>query len=543
MGQNPPLPLPVMLSAPVDTTKLRAILQIAFAQPVRHVNIMYDGWHEIGDRPAEASARIAELRRRLRGDPTDAELYDEMRCWYALVDDRRAADDCATKARDFYLRRLQLRPTDPDLLCRLGNLPLDWNELIDAHRRLVEAVRIDSHHWRAWLAMSQVHLLLAEQHLAAYQENMPSSPVAQPLTDPRNMPEILRVGFPASRQPPARQEKAMRPAGDAAPRTAQWGEIRQDFGKASTALEKAFAIAPSEPAVRLRRVEQRVFWTEAVAAAGCDKEAIGKATEGFEAENLLDLRAALAARPEDVDIIAIANGFEIEAAKRRVDKANPESANAETNRLLKQAAGRLDRIAAKADARTAARASVAAAWMYVQLGQEDQASVHAHFAIVADPDNPRTWEVYLALLVDDAPTSRYLSVARRCAARFDESEFQIRLADALARSGDVYEGLRVVRQLRLRKPEEFHAKLTEAVLLLKIGDGREMRHVIQLLDETSAEARETSDEGLQTLCELLRACAQIVGGNATLGRVLLDDLAVRYPDDSRITAVSASIGK
>jgi hypothetical protein len=209
--------------------------------------------------------------------------------------------------------------------------------------------------------------------------------------------------------------------------------------------------------------------------------------------------------------------------------------------LVSKRIERLEMIAARAEKPTAARASVVAAWLCNLIGQRFRANLHIQFAIASDPNNPQAWAAFLAALANLGPASEYLSVARRCAARFDAVDFQLRLADALAKSGDDMQALHVIWHLRQREPDHLIARLSEAILLLKIGDRAMIPRVLELLDRSAAAAREDSDAGLQPLCELLQACAQLVGGNAPLGRVLLDDMASRRPDDAVIKAVLAAV--
>ena len=87
----------------------------------------------------------------------------------------------------------------------------------------------------------------------------------------------------------------------------------------------------------------------------------------------------------------------------------------------------------------------------------------------------------------------------------------------------------------------FVARLAEAILLLKMGNRADTPRIMQLLDESAAVAfvktLTPQCKPYATSC----ACTQIVGGNAVLGRVMLDDVASRQPDNVAIKAALAAI--
>jgi predicted Zn-dependent protease len=145
----------------------------------------------------------------------------------------------------------------------------------------------------------------------------------------------------------------------------------------------------------------------------------------------------------------------------------------------------------------------------------------------------------LAALADAGQADEYMAVARRCADRFDKAIFSIRLADALERDGKLVEAMRVIERLRVREPNDVTAQLAEATLLLKLGEPAVLQRVYTLLDDVT---RAEPDADVRTDCELLRACAQFVRGNAVLGRTMLDDLVRSAPAHPRVKAVATALG-
>jgi tetratricopeptide (TPR) repeat protein len=575
---SPPMPLPVLPAASSDTTELRACLRLPLGAPGCDVLWGYDGWYEIGSRAAEAPARIAEIKSHLRGDASDAERYDELCRWYDLVGNDDESRICLARAISLCRERLKSLTNDAVLLSRLGNLLLsdvdrradrrDYQTCADpmseAHRTLVQACKADPKCWRPVLTLARLDLTTAKLTYLAYQEaseqtvnaptlfpqqqslsflHRPFQDIAGPHSNPmRSLPELLKaeVGLPEKPMPrPA--EAANSPKGPESLREC-WNDCWQAYYLANVCMKRAFALAPNEPAILLYRVSERQFLATLQATGDPSKQRAAVDAVLADADSLADIRASLAARPNDIDLICSATFFEVLAATNRSRPATDRQSIDQAYGLFLEPIQRLESIAARSDGPTAARASLAAAFMCRKIGQRFRANYHIHFALASDPNNPKVWESYLAELAEDGPASKYLAVGRRCAERFDKPEFQLRLADALARSGDTAGALGVVQQLRRREPDHVVARLAEAIYLLKIGEKTETPRAIQLLDETAAAARQESDAQLQHLCEILRACAQVIGGNATLGRVMLDDLARRQPDDAIVKGVLAALG-
>jgi hypothetical protein len=172
--------------------------------------------------------------------------------------------------------------------------------------------------------------------------------------------------------------------------------------------------------------------------------------------------------------------------------------------------------------------------------QEFRAGIHARFAVSADAANPNGWMTYLWALADTRQLPEYLAVARRCANRFDNSEFAIRLADALERSGDQAEALRIIERLRQRVPDDVPGRLAEAVLLLKSGDAGQLLRATSLLDDAATILRTAKDEHLETDCEVLRACVQWIRGDAVLGGIMLENVRRRAPNNPRVLAITSA---
>ena len=252
------------------------------------------------------------------------------------------------------------------------------------------------------------------------------------------------------------------------------------------------------------------------------------------------MRAAITAGTADSELIAVATWFEITAAQKRLERDDDLNFRRRTYFFVCERIEQLEAIAAHADGPTAARASLLAGHLSRKIGQPFRAGLHVRFAVTADPDSRPAWEAYLASLAENGSHSEYVSAARRAAERFDTPLFHLRLADALARSGDTAEALRVIAQVQQRDPDNVAARLAEATLRLQTDGPPALSRVAELLDAAESTLRQQPNLGGETDFALLRACAQLIGGNAALGRMMLDDLARREPNHPRVKAAVAA---
>ena len=336
--------------------------------------------------------------------------------------------------------------------------------------------------------------------------------------------------------PPPEQ---VRPAGFQMPtRVVDWAVVAKFSGEAANCLDEALADAPQEPALRFARCCQRKLAAEVELVT----EGSGGPFDPFAIpENLADLHAAVNADTTDPEIISVATWFEILVAQKRLERADDPEFRRQTYTLVCERIEQLEGIAAKTDGPTSARAAVLAAHLCRKVGQPFRAGLQLRYAILADPESRPAWEAYLATLAETGPPSEYVAAARRAAQHFDTPPFILRLADALARSGDTPEALHVLDSLEHRDPDNAPAQLAEAALRLQSEGALALPRVGELLDAAESTLRTLPSPMCQTECALLRACAQLIGGNAILGRMMLQDLAKREPWHPRVKAALAAV--
>jgi tetratricopeptide (TPR) repeat protein len=539
-AQDPPLPVPV-LPAATDTAALRAALRIPLDPPDYRFHFDGTGRLDVLDRSAEAAARIAEIKSKLKNDTSDAERYDELRLWHHRHGDPVSVRDCAARAARWYRERLRKDPYNADLLTRCGEALIESEELPEAERRLRRAVAANPDCWRAWfllarLQMESAYALQALPAPAMAEEANPRPQFTSPA--PRPFPAALRVDLPptAEEVPPP---QSVKPAGFQLPtRVVDWAEVGKLSAEAATCLEEAVTAAPHEPVLRFARCCQRKLAAEVEAVT---EGANGPFDPFAIPENVADLRAAVTDTTTDPEVISVATWFEITAAQKRLDRADDPAFRRKIYCLVCARIEQLEGIAAHADGPTAARAALLAAYLSRKVGQPFRANVQVRFATAADPDSRPAWEAHLASLAESGPPSEYVAAARRAVDRFDTPPFHLRLADALVQSKDFPEALRVIEKICLRTPEFAPARLAEAALLLQTEGAAAVPRVNTVLDGVESALRAQPALSMQTDCTLLRACAQIIGGNAALGRMLLEDLARREPWHPRVKAALAAV--
>jgi len=538
-AQDPPLPLPVMPAA-TDTAALRAALRIPLDPPDYRFHFDATGRFDVLDRSTEAALRIAEIKAKLKDDASDAERLDELRVWHHRRGDPAAVKDCAVRAARSYRERLRKDPYNADLLTRCGEALIEGDDLIEAERRLRKAVAVNPDSWRAWFLLGRVQIdsayalqAVPAPWLAEGPQSMPPVPIS-----PRPLPAALRVDLPPTSEMAPLPQQVKPVAFQMPSRVVNWTEVGKLSAEAGHCLDEALTNAPHEPALRFARCCQRKLAAEVDAAT--DGPA-GSLDPFALPDNVADLRAAVTADTDDPDVIGVATCFEITAALHRLERTDDPAYRRQIFCLVSERIEQLEAIAAKSDGPTAARAALLAAHLCRKVGQSFRASVHVRFAVTADPESRPAWEAYLAALAETGPAAEYVSASRRAVDRFQTPPFQLRLADALARSGDTDAALVVLRRVQRRDPENVPARLGEAALRLQADGTAALPRVNDLLDGVDRTLRLQPSLGGQTDCTLLRASAQTIGGNAALGRMLLEDLARREPWHPRVKAALGAV--
>jgi tetratricopeptide (TPR) repeat protein len=535
-AQDPPPPKPVLPAAPADTAALRAAIRIPLDPPEYHFRFDDSGRFEVFDRSIEANEHIDEISKSLKQDASDAERLDELRLWHHRRGDLLGVRDCAARAARWYRERLKTDPYNANLLTRCGEALVEAGEFGDAEKRLRKAVAVDPKSWRPWFLLARLQIDSAyamQSSPAPLLEDDAERPGRPMLPPPRPLPAQLQVDLPRAPEV-APMPQPVRPVGLRLPvKVASNAELRQLATEAEHCLEEAVAIAPNEPTVLFARCCQRKL------AAESAEEPAGPFDPFDDEDNLADIRAAITAKTNDPDLIGVATWFEIVAAQKRLDRHDDPGFRRQMYGLVCERIERLEAIAAKADGPTAARAALLAAHLCRKVEQPFRAGVQLRFAVRADPNSRPAWEAYLASLAESGSSAEYVAAARKAADQFDGPLFHLRLADALARSDDTDAALRVLTKIRRRAPEYLPAALAEAALRLHTGGG--LPQVNAALDSVEVALASHPNPVIQIDCALLRACGQIIGANASLGRMLLDDLARREPNHPRVKAARGAV--
>jgi tetratricopeptide (TPR) repeat protein len=523
--EDPPVPLPV-LPATVENSALLAALQLPLQVEECRVFISYDGRYDEYHFPGELD-RIDQINVTLGQNATDAERYDEL--WRLQYGRGNAVEArvCAAKAAECYRRRLTSRPDDAAVLTGLGEALINAGEPDEAEPRLRESVAAAPHGWRAWFLLARIRL-----------EKADAIAPPPPVLLAGSLPGISMSAAPSGGGDSPNAGAVVSADVKEPERSIRWHELRKLSLEAECCLARAFEAAPHEPAVLFARTNQRKL------AAQLRGGYSGWAELFSVRENLADIREAVTPDTTDPAVITIVAGIEIAAAKTRPEWTTDAAFRRQTHNILCERIEQLESIAATAKGPDAARTALYAARLSLLAGQPLRSSLHIGFAVIADPDSWRAQEVYLAVLRDSGLFRQYLSQARRVDASFNTYWSHLWLADALSQSGNDAEAMQLVIRARKDYPTAVHARLAELVLKLKIDGPKAVASVNEELDRVEADVRPYASEKLSSIpveCELLRACAQIVGGNAVIGRVTLEDLARRQPDHPRIKAALAAV--
>jgi tetratricopeptide (TPR) repeat protein len=539
-AQEPPAPLPV-LPTKTDTTALRAALRFPLDPPEYRFHFDDTGRFDVFDRSDEAKKRIAAISATLKKNATDAERFDELRLWHHRHNDPAAAKDCAARAARCYGERLRTDPYSADLLTRCGDALIEAEQFADAERRLQRAVAVDPDSWRAWylLARVQIDSAYAMQAVPAPWMAEDSKQFRRTVNPfPRQLPAEMRVDLPPVDEvaPPP---QPIKPAGFPMPsRVVDWNEIERMSGEAGHCLDEALAAGPNEPALRFARCCQRKLAAQALAAnegARTDFDPISLP------ENTADIHAAISADTTDPELIGVATWFEIMAAQRRLEETDDPAVRRQAYSLVCERIEQLECIAGKAKGPKAARAALLAAHLCRKVGQPFRAGVQVRFAVTVDPDSRAAWEAYLATLAESGPPAGYVAAARKAVDRFDTPAFRLRLADALTQTGDTTAALKELDRIERKDTVDVGSRLAEAALRLRTEGATALPRVNDLLDGVERTLHAQPMLAGQTDCTLLRACSQLIGGNAALGRMLLEDLAKQEPYHPRVKAALAAV--
>jgi tetratricopeptide (TPR) repeat protein len=542
------LPIPV-----VDTVALRDALRIPLNYPQYRLRFDWAGRYSFLDRSTEAGARITNLISQLRNDPSDAERCDELCVWHQFHDEPETAKVWAARAARFYCDRLEIEPQNSLLLVHYSEATLESGNRASAELQARKAIAVDPDRWQAWFLLARVLLERAvfepvTESDQSETKSVQASSIAASRIATAFLPGDLQL---AKMEPPIRSP--IEQASFEAPNLDGLKRTRRYTDEAGYCLSRALEADPKEPAVWLARCIQRQL-AEDVRLRIDGK--VAKTCDVFSIPgNLADVRAALANRPDDPELIGIATGFEVMAARSQLlegdDRLGPRQTALVRWQLFYSICKNLEQleaISAKSDRPTAARAGLMAAYICRKIGQPFRAGLHIRCAMSADPDNHAVWEAYVAELAETGAASEYLAAASKAAARFDTLAFHLRVADALARSNEIPQALRKIQQVRQRFPDYVPALLGEAAMRLKIEGAEALPKAGVLLQIAAAAPHSDTSEAAITDITLLAACAYLIGGNADgtgsraeLGLRLLKDLARREPNHPRVKAALAAV--
>ena len=455
------------------------------------------------------------------------------------------SSDCAVRAARCYRERLRTDPYNADLLTRCGEALIEADELPEAERRLRKAVAVDPDSWRAWFLLgpgcrSTRPTPISNGRPRFWPRNRSRRPPSRPVA-------TATAGGVAGGPAANRRGGAAAAAGQAGrgfqmpTRVVELGGGRQAVGRGGgTSLDEALGNRPARAGRAVRpllpaEVGGRSRARRTGPLVRSTRSPFPKTSLTAGGRHRRDRRPGCDRRRH------LVRDHGRPASARPDGRLGVPAADFLPGLRANRAAGG-DRRPEPTGRRPPGPRCVAA-HLCRKVGQPFRAGVHVRFAVTADPDSRPAWEAYLAALAESGPAAEYVSACppgRRAIRR--RRRFSLRLADALARSGDTAEALRVIGRCTSREPENVPARLAEAALRVEDRRAAALPRVNELLDGVESDVAAAADRSAAR--SIARCCGRVRRSSAAtrrLGRMLLEDLARREPWHPRVKAALAAV--
>jgi tetratricopeptide (TPR) repeat protein len=174
-------------------------------------------------RPADGTARIAELEKGLKGDTSDAERYMELAELYSGLYPNERRDEALAKALPILKKRIGIEPNNAWLHALYSHA--NYRNATESVAAAQEAVRLAPDDWRCWFVLSNAYGRQLYSNLFGSDEGVPWSKLFDPLAQ---LNELLGTLSPSAEQ-------------------ISKGEKSLDLS--IECIAKAIAVAPKEPDV------------------------------------------------------------------------------------------------------------------------------------------------------------------------------------------------------------------------------------------------------------------------------------------------------
>ena len=392
----------------------------------------------------EQEKQISDLRKELKHEDGDAQIYLEIGKLYSGANDVAKARGALARAAQLFRKQADLRPDDCDLLASFGEALAGSGKANEAESVLRRAALLAPTDWKPWVALGR--FLDAEARRAIFARELSNDNV----------------------DPDADSE---RPSSDLVSQSRKWIE------EAGDCYDKAVSAGPEEAEAYFRRAMHRCLGTMLLNKIKLDSGDPGAdanlLNDCFPAESLADLRRASRLNPRDYRLIGGVELFEIysvTAAKGQVNwgEFSWNSLPDKSQRSMDEAISRLTDMGQGARHGEAAGALEVLGTLQGPVLRETQPCIeNLRRALTLDPSREQCWEMLSGALAGSARYDELLDICAERVRRKDSARGRLLLAKAHEKLRQWNDCETEVRAALKRDPDDFNASLSLANLMLK----------------------------------------------------------------------------
>ncbi|HEX4645950.1 MAG TPA: tetratricopeptide repeat protein, partial [Verrucomicrobiae bacterium] len=398
---------------------------------------------------AQKAAAIAEARKSLQGDNTDAGRF--FRLGQLCRENREDANAGAafSQAVELYRQRAASQPGDGLLLTELGRALAASGRFDESQSVLREAVRLAPKEWKCWTALGQS---LDDASITA---------LFGPMGANGDNPEFLAARILKSK-----------------PSSDQLNKSQKLLGEAGVCFDKAASVAPEEADPYFRRGLHRCLESFERCAAriirGDENDDTAPRRSWYPWEALPDFQKASRLEPDSYAAVAGLAIFECHADAAQKGKAgfgrefSWSSLSEKTRQSVREMMTRLENLGQSRDPQLASGALEALGMFQGPILRDYRGSaVSLRHAVSLDPSREQAWDMLASMLAKTDDHDELLSVCEERARKKDSAHNRLMLAKAYEKLNQWDSAEEQVLTALNLDANDFTASLAMAVLLIK----------------------------------------------------------------------------
>jgi tetratricopeptide (TPR) repeat protein len=480
---------------------------------------------------------IARLLAELKDTPRDGERLLDLASWYSDLKDEAKAQDTARQAEQ--LLRPYLKTSDPKDSRRLVEYSRAHNffhPTLAKEREawLRRAVELNPNDWRAWIALG-----------CCYQQQMHLT--------------VLGGRFAATGKP--NEAKEWLHAGKVTGATVN--EVEKLLGEARKCAVRAKKLAPTEEKqwdFRVCFLLEEIEWLNGFQVArGQPPLPVEIATPEWQAKGykggislaaapdlLAELCEAAERCPEHIGMQFLGMVHVLPRVRQRTLARDPLKDKSplltlRESQFFDDTLARLRKIGQKAQGEAALYCDRVQAVLLMQLLAMDQGFARGlgqvesilRRIMEADPQDANASLLLEMLVTDQGNPEAGLQLARQRVARNPSTQNRYTLARALEHCGKTEEAAKQVETALAQAPEDIYLLAGSAALWVRHGDKEDLRKAGEYLDKARARVGPSDPPSLAEDIEYLQGIQRVLSGQEVIGRLTLDILRTRHPQDKR----------